>query len=620
MVMFDDKISPEEKLLKVIKGENVPVQSKANTAFVGSRTGTVNSVVPPLSSVLESIINASGSPVVSTMSPAQAAFKPLSFQEQQAMIHNLAATYSAAPPLPPAHVPTTQAAVKQKPYSAPTQPVVVPVSNEVPKPQPVVQPVVPAKAVSAAPAKVEVIAGPVKDEFVSRVPLSEQKTAPSFSKPVSEAAPIAAKPVPLQEVTAPNPAAVPVAVPVAVVASVGKTVTPVSTSGVDLPAPSSVASQPVVKATPASQPAPKPVVPPSAKQTTSAPVAQPLPKPVTSSVSKVESKPLPPVPVQSAKSAPQEWKEQPKPAVPVAVAAIPPKTSAPLPKPQPVQKVEPKPTVPQPAAAPKAQVSTATAKPAESPKTVATKPPLPTEKPKVAAPAPAEEKPKLKVAKSDVPVAPDVVKPSEAKVQPKVVSAERTGDVEFPPPTVFAKKPEEKKRYVIRNVNLGLVAAILLLIAFSVSEIFAKLRTEEQLNRRPSAVETVVPGPNGQDTGQIYKLPDLETIVQAMGDRPMLSMPGQRVKEVPVEGAAKAPQMMDWMKYVQDSIKLMGFSGNQVEGTQQAIIQEGKDKDSRINFFKPGQKVQIQGRDIQVESIRDDQVILTDGQRKMTLK
>ncbi len=189
------------------------------------------------------------------------------------------------------------------------------------------------------------------------------------------------------------------------------------------------------------------------------------------------------------------------------------------------------------------------------------------------------------------------------------------------PPVVIAKKKEQQKRYVIRDINLGLVAAILLLIAFSVREIFAKLKIDEYFSRVPGAVEQPVAGGETQDSGSTYRLPALETIIQGMGDRPLLSMPGQRAKETPAEATVdKGPQLMDWMKYVQESVKLMGFSGSQAEGNLQVIVQEGKDKDARINFFKTGQKFQIQGKDIQVESIRDDQVTLTDGQRKMMLK
>lgn len=655
MAMVNDKISPEEKLLKVIKGENVPVPPKVVPSFAGSNAGTVSSVVPPLSAVLESIINApnpvrSGTPVLPAVplafdreprgaSSAQTG-KSLSFQEQQAMIRNLAATYSVAPRQPvPAQ--TTQAAVKPQTSFVPAQPVVVPASPETPKPQPVVAPVMPAKTASAAPAKAEVVTGPASERPVTRVPLPEQKTV--------QAVPAVAKPVPVKDTVAPKPVAVPVALPV------DKPVTQVTpVSGVAAPAAKPAVSPPAAEAVPAVQPKPKPVVPPPAAQT--APAAQSVSKPVNVPDSKVESKPVTAVPVQPVKPVPQAVKEQSMSAVSAAPlkAVAPPSKPVEPPKPQAAPKAEPKPVPPQPAAVSKVPASPAAVKPVEvqkpkpavpvaqapvpaAPKsveakaqpkpeiktaaTVTAKPPAQPEKPKVATPAPADEKPKLKVAKSDAAVAQDAVKPVELKIKPKTVSAEEPGDMVPPPPVVIAKKPAEKKRYVIRNINLGLVAAILLLIAFSVSEIFAKLRTDEMLNQIPGPLEQAVAGQNGQDAGVIYQLPALETIVQGMGDRPLLSLPGQKVKETAIAGGPeKAPQMMDWMKYVQDSVKLMGFSGSQTEGTQQAIVQEGKDKDSRINFFKQGQKVQIQGRDIQVESIKDDQVVLNDGQRKMTLK
>ncbi|OGV69672.1 MAG: hypothetical protein A2283_17070 [Lentisphaerae bacterium RIFOXYA12_FULL_48_11] len=626
MGMVDDKISPEEKLLQVIKGDNVAVQSN-------SKTGIGSSVVPPLSSVLESIINApspvrSGLPVAPAVSSARmASSKPLSYQEQQTMIRNLATTYSVA--------------VQSKSSPVPVPPVVTPVFSSVPKPQPVVQPVVPVKTATATTGAVQ---GSVKNESVSSG-LPEQKAGPTAVKAVVEAMPIASKTVPAKESPPSKPGDVSVATSIA--PPVSRAAMPViPSSGVVQPVDKSAISPPATKVNPVAPPASKPVVPP--------PAAQPIHKSVSPPVAKVEQKPVTAAPVQSVKSEPQAVKEQPKP-----VAATPLKAVAPPSKPeepaklQPASKVESKTVPPQPAAPSRAQVSPSAVNPAEVPKpkpsvpvvppqvavasksvevktqpkpeikpatTVTAKPSAPPEKPKVAASASVEEKPKLKVAKSDTSAVQDIPKSVEAKVNLKAVSVEDPGDVALPPPVIIAKKPEEKKKHIIRNVNLGLVAAILLLIAFSVSEIFAKLRTDEQLSQVPDAVEPVDPDQNGQDLGQIYKLPALETIVQAMGDRPMLSMPGQRLKETPAEGPEKAPQVMDWMKYVQDSIKLMGFSGSQAEGTQQAIIQEGKDKDSRINFFKPGQKVQIQGRDIQVESIRDDQVILTDGKRKMTLK
>jgi hypothetical protein len=97
-------------------------------------------------------------------------------------------------------------------------------------------------------------------------------------------------------------------------------------------------------------------------------------------------------------------------------------------------------------------------------------------------------------------------------------------------------------------------------------------------------------------------------------------MPGQTVKEPTPGGNEQVPQMMDWMKYVQDNIKLMGFSGSSVEATQEAILQEGKDKDSKLRFVKVGEKIPIQGQEVLVEAIKDDQVYLTDNKRRMTIK
>jgi len=283
----------------------------------------------------------------------------------------------------------------------------------------------------------------------------------------------------------------------------------------------------------------------------------------------------------------------------------PPVQSVPRPVPPPKPAEVPKP----PAVAPRA----AAGLPKTAPKPGA-------EAPKAPPAAPAGEKPKLKLAKPD---AAETKTPpagkAPAKEEAPAAAAAAPASVPAQATVVSAKKRSEVKQFGVLKINFGLAAAVLIIVAFSVNEIFAKLKTDTDLHK-PPVVGTSVGQSGTVPTGTGSQLPPWDKIMEFLGDRPIVAPPGPRPPDdsgkTGTGGGGTTVQVADWMKYVQDNFKLLGFSGDTLSSAQ-AIVQ---DKEGKLNYLKTGEKLSLPGYEIQIEAIKDDQVFLTDGRRKMTLK
>ena len=477
------------------------------------------------------------------------------------------------------------------------------------------------------------------EEKLLRVIQGESFTKPAVVVPkvVAAVVPVAAA-VPEPVVIAqPVPAAVPI-IPVAAVPPVAPVV--VAPTPVVMQAPVVVPTPVVVPAAPIPAPVMMPVpavmppapVPEATRVSVASPVIMPDPSPVVSEPVVVAA-PLISVPVVPPVAVPE-----PVPVVqaePQIVAQPPPAPAIPVPAPAmvtplPVRKVpkmrEPaSPTVPPRKPMPKPQL--AMPRQAEPPKAQPVVEPVQEVK---AVPVPVmvnaeptghkevtqaiKEKPKLKVAKADVEDMQAAIK-SEAQA---AAAKNRPVSREVRPPVIVEKKRPPQK-FVIRRINLGLAAAMLLLLGLSVVEIMAKMRSDEAM-RAPTVL---VQGPVEQPSGgsQAFQLPPLEMVVQGLSDRPIVATGGQRSKEpVVVQGSApESPSAAgDWTKSVTDTLKLMGFSGG--TDNQEAIMVEGKDKDTKMHFVKAGEKLMIQGNEITIESVRNDEVVLSNGKRKITIR
>ncbi|MDD4869238.1 MAG: hypothetical protein PHR77_01660 [Kiritimatiellae bacterium] len=530
-------------------------------------------VVPPLSEVLESIINPGSKPVVTAHVP----------------VSSVSSVPAPTVPKPAAKVPVETSVIPVS-VQAQSKPVAVAPSPATSIPKPVVPP---PKSAEPAP---KPVTPPAK---VAEIP------KPQPAMPASKPAVLVASPPKADTKPAPKDSPVPAKTPVA-------SATPVPV------VPSKTQSVPKSSSTVPVQTAPKPA---AKVPVTPVPVQAP-PKPVAVTPSPATSIPEPVVPFSHLAVPNPVWRppptaSMPKPVVPppksvgpASKPVMPPAKVAEAPKPQPAMPVS-KPAVPA-AVPPKTEV-----KPA----------------PKVAPETSPGEKLKLKVAKAEAPTGqttkaelPSFVKnPADKKIasdkmKKETILAEDSDDIGHQPLVLIAKKTVEKQKFGIRNVNFGLAAAVLILLAFSAREIFAKIRTDDLLRQPFNGMRQSTTGQGVQGAGVGFQLPPLEMIIQELSGRPILSMPGQRVKENSPGGNEQTPQAVDWMKYVQDNIKLMGFSGSSVEAWQEAILQEGKDKDSKLHFVKAGQKLPIRGQEILVENIKNDQVYLTDGKQKMMIK
>lgn len=78
------------------------------------------------------------------------------------------------------------------------------------------------------------------------------------------------------------------------------------------------------------------------------------------------------------------------------------------------------------------------------------------------------------------------------------------------------------------------------------------------------------------------------------------------------------PTNVDWVVYMKENVNMIGLSGGPATSSLEAILFDKKVQ--KMHVVKFGQKLTVEQREITVESIIGEEVVLSDGKVKMTLR
>jgi hypothetical protein len=243
------------------------------------------------------------------------------------------------------------------------------------------------------------------------------------------------------------------------------------------------------------------------------------------------------------------------------------------------------------AAAPPRQEE-ARARPAPEAKQAAAAQPEPAPRP-VAAVAERKE-PQPKPAKKE--------RPAPAPIQASAAAAA--------PAASEAARPKRARRggFGIRVINRCLAAAIVVLLCLCGLEIFARagLRGEP-----PPA-----PGEGGEQVAPPQEaLTALELVRKAFQEKQIWDM-----GEEPPPGPGPGPKPPPEPAPVEETLKLIGLSRRPGAAPDQvtAVIMNNKEK--KMYFLKPGEKLPFNAREFKVEEVFPDRVVVAEGQTRLTIK
>ena len=158
------------------------------------------------------------------------------------------------------------------------------------------------------------------------------------------------------------------------------------------------------------------------------------------------------------------------------------------------------------------------------------------------------------------------------------------------------------------TVNRCLAALVVVILCFAGYQIWANVHAMQM--PAPGAVEEIL-----LDYEEEVDLPPLEQLLSAWRSSPILGQP--RARETNGAGARSQPEpRVPWKEYVSENWDLIGLSSH--EGRAEAIVFDRLE--SKMHFVSVGQKVTMKDRELELEEIGGEQIVLTDGTEKITLK
>lgn len=110
--------------------------------------------------------------------------------------------------------------------------------------------------------------------------------------------------------------------------------------------------------------------------------------------------------------------------------------------------------------------------------------------------------------------------------------------------------------------------------------------------------------------------PPKETALARFRDRPLFAL-SDAVPRPPDDGPQ--PVRADWERYVRSNLKLLGLSVLDAEaGVVEAILSD--DQTGTLLYLKKGDHFVVEGTRLAVETVTRDEMVLTDGARRVDLK
>lgn len=214
---------------------------------------------------------------------------------------------------------------------------------------------------------------------------------------------------------------------------------------------------------------------------------------------------------------------------------------------------------------------------------------------------PEEAKGRVRLAKSATQAVPAGEAPRKGEPARTPTAAAKSDP---PKPTPVAKRAVSGGDFSVRSLNIVLAVFIFVVLLLTVREIWANVRTG---GTAEVASEALVPAIKSQETQG--ELPAIDSFLDLLEQRALFAQPGPSKGSDP--GPVDGPTPDQYCK-------LMGISLDTEHNQMEAII-----KDKKIDktlYLKVGEPVVGDGQTWVVKEIQNEQVVLTNGKRDVTVK
>jgi hypothetical protein len=187
------------------------------------------------------------------------------------------------------------------------------------------------------------------------------------------------------------------------------------------------------------------------------------------------------------------------------------------------------------------------------------------------------------------------------------------------------KKPRRRRTPLIVTMNRCLAAAAAILVAFTGWEIWANIQRNNQENGGEFGVNfgmaTNLPmvDEEGVASNVMNDAVELAQIQKVFEERPLFSMAGTKK----VDGSTTTnivttvATQVDWEGYARKNLKLKGLSVMN-SGEIEAIVSDSIS--GKLQYLKANDRIFVDRRNVKVEAVDKESVILSDGARRVLIK
>ncbi len=188
-----------------------------------------------------------------------------------------------------------------------------------------------------------------------------------------------------------------------------------------------------------------------------------------------------------------------------------------------------------------------------------------------------------------------------------------TGDTAPPPPERSARKTGRRTGFVTPAIRL-LVIAALLLIALAVWDVWGGFHWKAEAFPVVVRADSEILLP--ETTVATAELPPLDDMLNRFREQPLF-MVAERVERPEEEPVERAPD--EWQRYAETNLRLLGLSVLDAETEViEAIVADRQTGD--LHYLTPGDRMLVAGTRVTIDQVAIEQVVLTDGVRRVVLQ
>jgi len=164
----------------------------------------------------------------------------------------------------------------------------------------------------------------------------------------------------------------------------------------------------------------------------------------------------------------------------------------------------------------------------------------------------------------------------------------------------------------LRHANhvLGVITFLMvLLVAYECWSNIAAVRERNKSGPQP---------PRPLPAAAAPELPPIDGLIARFEKGVVIQHPEDGVGSAGRTNEAGRVPLTGWRDYAQRNLDLIGMASSGDSGSREAIVVDRQQK--QMHVVRPGDKIMVEGRQVEVVSVGEDDVSLTDGSVKLTIR